>query len=287
MSTIRRRAALMLCVGILFSAVFASAPAHRASAALGAPPPITLPPITLPPSLLQPLLDGLRPAFEVIGPVATPICADALLVGSVVAISFPDVANLLNPLTSPLFVVCGAVPPPKGATVTCDIDAVTGGFVSQTLASLGKSLPNVVTLGAALYGETVVLEDNLPAPAADLHLSALIAPVLGCRTGPPPETSHPVAGPVTQPLPPPSTAAVETTSASGAPAGAARPIAAGTPNAVAAPAAAAAPATVVSQVRFVGFRYPGVFALPLLLLGLVVLFGRALTVPVLDDGRPE
>jgi hypothetical protein len=243
-------------------------------------PPIPSPPA--PPPQLQPVL-------EVLAPVASTECGNAVLVMALVPVeagTLPIPGGLpvnILPAFGPVFVVCGAVPQPA-TRLSCSPDAAAAAALNQvTAAAAGTPVPADTRVFGPGVQEVYTVQDNLPPPLSTAGLGDQVSGALTCRpldaAAAPPVESPPAEAV----QPPPDVSGFAFGGDVGAPP--ALPALAsppGTPSAVA-PIVAQSQRPVVQSVAQVGgpgFAYPVVLVLPLLLLALGGYLGWALTRPV-------
>jgi hypothetical protein len=255
--------------------------------------------VPLPPPPPPP--EELGPVFEVVAPIASPLCGNALLLASLAPgliaaqLGAPLPVDVL-PLLSPLVVACGAVPTP-GVPLTCVADNQVMAVLNTASGQvLGAPLPLVVRFFGPIVEEVIILQDALPPPASTTGLAELAVGALGClpsagsaappATDPPTETTRP----------PDTTVPVDAPVSLGfGPIGPTRGITLGPAPILSPPAAPPpspptqpAPVTVVQPVAISDeFAYPIVFALPLLLLLVGGYLGWAMTQPVDSPRRPR
>jgi hypothetical protein len=279
----RRPKVLVILVGLIMTLSLVPASDHATAQVL---PPLPIPPIPAPPAEALPVL-------EVLGPVVSTACANGqavlvlgLLVGGAGLSSLPVEIDLLGTV-GPVFTVCGVVPTP-GERYRCISDDFVQGLGNLPVQlALGLPLPLDLSLLSQLVGTTYEVQDLLP-PLADLGLGELgtlldtvVSSGLSCTTvqdeeDPPPTTQPSVddgddvdlgAG-----FEPPALSGDLPSLVDAVPEES-MPLPAGTPV-VAAPIASV-----------FSFRYPVVFLLPLLLLGIAAFLGRAFTRQLDDVGR--
>ena len=226
------------------------------------------------------------PVFEVIAPTVSPACGNALLVavlapGLIAGQTGGALPIDPSPAIGPLFVVCGAVPAPP-ARLSCDADRSVNETANAIAAGVaGTPLP----VGADPFGniveQTVVLEDKLPPPANATGVTDQLVAVLNCKAA----TSVKTPAVPTEPSSDePYDDSVLGDEYSLAPLFDSLTPDLTTPTTSLVPGQAL-PATPVSTVAGVGFLYPVVFALPLVLLVLGGYLGRSLTQPVAPPQR--
>jgi hypothetical protein len=228
------------------------------------------------------------PVFELIAPTVSPVCGNALLVAALApGIVAGETGGALpldavTPVLGPVFEVCGAVPTPP-ELLTCDADTSANNTANAIAAAIaGTQLP----VGFNPFGneveQAIVIQDKLPPPANSTGLLDQVVATLNCKaearpTAPPEEPTPPasddenfddsVLGDFTL-APLLDTLAPDVTTISPAPS-----------------RNQALPITPAGQVGDVGFLYPVVFALPLVLLVLGGYLGRSLTQPVAPPHR--
>ncbi|MFY9587883.1 MAG: hypothetical protein WAT66_10555 [Actinomycetota bacterium] len=171
---------------------------HAAFAQVPPIPPIPFPPI--PPQT--------QPVFELIAPTVSPQCGTAALLIFLAGSSANQQGVELGPTvfsaTTPVFVVCGAVPRPP-QQLQCLIDRQ----VNDQLALIeGQVAGAGVPLGLAPMGSTVqqliTIEDKLPPPANSQELGARAVATFGCTVATqtaPSNTSFPPIEEPTSPAP--------------------------------------------------------------------------------------
>lgn len=237
-----------------------------------------VPPITIP--QLPPLPDELQPVFELVSPIVWPACANAILVTVVPGVLGVPLPPEISTATGAVYVVCGAIPEP-GYLPTCALDLQIVSIVSEVLSStVGLPLPLFVIPMASLVGQVRAIEDQLPPLPS--QLTPVVAGVLMCGEAGPPAPA-PTTTTTAPPLPTPTAPAEVALPPITPPAVVAPPIAA--PE-VAAPLQPTTNRTVTTTTTGPGFRYPVVFALPIVLLALGTYLGRTLTQP-LDPTRRD
>jgi hypothetical protein len=244
-------------------------------------PPI--PPLPPPPAELQPVL-------EVVAPIASAECGNAVVVTVLLPVATGTVpipgglpVNVL-PLLGPAFVVCGAVPQPA-TRLSCSPDQAASDALNQVAAAAaGIPVPADTRVFGPAVQEIYTVQDNLPPPLSTAGLADQISGALTCTA-----LNAPAAPPVD--TAPPAEAAQPPADVSGLVLGDfvggtstlgdfASP--AGTPSPVAEIIAQSQRPAVqpVAQVSGPGFAYPVILVLPLLLLALGGYLGWALTRPV-------
>jgi hypothetical protein len=242
--------------------------------------------VGVPPIPLPPLPPQLAPVFEIIAPVASPVCGDATLVGALgpglVAgeLGMPLPVDIV-PALGPVFVVCGSIPQPP-QRLTCSLDTGARFLVDTlTLQAAGTALPVDIALVGPLVGEVIVVQDKLPPPLNTAGLDKLAIGTLVCTAADATTTPAPSSGAA---APTPAPVDTDQSGASVLPADLTAPAL----DTSAAPAVAPAdgltsqqPALrTVAGIRGPGYAYPVVFGLPLVLLVLGGYLGWALTQPV-------
>jgi len=173
---------------------------HAASAQL--PPPPVVPPLpfpTLPPEA--------QPVFELIGPTVSPYCGTAALAIFLVGSSGNQQGVELGPTvfsaTTPVFVVCGAVPRPP-QQLQCLIDKQ----ISEQLAQIEGAVAGAgVPLGLAPVGnavqQVITIEDELPPPANSQGLGTTAVATFGCTVAAQTSPSNTGFPPIEEPFGPP------------------------------------------------------------------------------------
>jgi hypothetical protein len=227
------------------------------------------------------------PVFEVIAPTVSPICGNALLVAVLApGIVAGETGGALpvdpSPAIGPVYEVCGAVPTPP-ARLTCSADTQANDAANTIAAAIaGTQLP----VGFNPFGneveQVIVIQDKLPPPANTAGVADLVAATLNCKAA---------ATPTAPPEPSaPDTSSDDTFDDSVLGDFSLAPLfdslAPGLATLAPAPSNnQALPITQAGQVGDVGFLYPVVFALPLVLLVLGGYLGRSLTQPVAPPHR--
>jgi hypothetical protein len=250
-------AAVLLCV---------SAPAR---AQIPAPPPET------------------TPVLEVIAPTVSPVCGNALLVAVLApGLVAGETGGALpvdpSPALAPLYVVCGAVPGPP-ARLSCDADHSLNETANAAAGAVaGTPLPVGVDPVGNEVEQLVVIQDKLPPPANATGALDQVVATLNCKavasvTAPPAPAASEGDEPVDDSVLGEefALAPLLDTLAPG--------IATIAPPPSGDDVIPIAPAT--TTVAGVGFLYPVVFALPLVLLVLGGYLGRSLTQPVAPPQR--
>jgi hypothetical protein len=229
------------------------------------------------------------PVFELVAPTVSPACGNAVLV---VALAPGIVAGptggavpieLLTPAFGPVFVLCGSVPAPP-ARLSCDADHSVNSTANAIIAAVaGTPLPVGVDPFGNAVEQVIVVQDKLPPPASTTGALDQVVATLNCKAA---------ASPTVQPEPSSEPAPSEDTgldeSVLGDELALAPLLDTLTPDVTTSPEPAPSrvvPTAPAGQVGgAVGFAYPVVFALPLLLLVLGGYLGRSLTQPV---GAPQ
>jgi hypothetical protein len=225
-----------------------------------------------------------NPALTVVAPVASPVCANALL-ATVIA---PALGVKLPPQTStlvaPIVLVCGAVPQP-GHQLRCPLDLqAQQTLLKLTETAVGTALPLDIIPEGMVAGTGLAVGDVVPSlkgvttPVVDVLHCATVTPTAAGAPRSLPTTAPPLAAPTTP-------TGGEPIAITTAPTPAVAPTAAVTPAPApvsAAPSIAAAPPVLYRTIsrKRPRFAYPIVMIVPLLLLMLGGYLGRALTRPV-------
>ena len=227
--------------------------------------------------------EQLDPVFELVAPIASPLCGNAVVV---IALAPGIVAGQLgqplpinpSPALGPALVICGSVPAAP-IRLTCALDDNLAAAVNTITATAGGLvLPvDIRGVGPAIE-QVIVIEDRLPAPASTAGLGELVASAMACRAQEPLENA-----PVDD-APAPSSTANEPEFIDDPFEFAAPELFDDNDSSVGdrtqarrrTPTLGAQPVVGVDT----GFAYPVVFALPLVLLVIGGYLGRALTQPV-------
>jgi hypothetical protein len=186
-----------------------------------------------------------------------------------------------SPAIGPLFDVCGAVPAPP-ARLSCDADRSVNETANAIAAGVaGTPLPVGADPFGNLVEQTIVLEDKLPPPANATGVTDQFVAVLNCKAAASVKTPAVPTEPSTDE---PSDDSVLGEEFSLAPLFDTLTPDLTTPSTPRVPNQALR-ATPAVTVRNVGFLYPIVFVLPLVLLVLGGYLGRSLTQPVAPPQR--
>lgn len=252
------------------------------SLTIAAPASAQIPPIPLPP-----IPSELDPVLDLVSPLVNPQCANLafvfVLVPALVGTGGVDV----GPLFGPVFVACASVPiPEESEGFTCTLDEQIGDLVSTvSLQALGIPSP----VAATVLGPVLTILNKLEAllnPQKPPAIGGLLAAPLSCSPyeAPAPVEPEPEETAV---VPAPTSTTTSTTT----------PIVASAPTPTAPVTTPAAPATTLAPApvaelaatpassqpglgRWVGFAYPAMLLLPLLLLAVGGYLGRTMTTEV-------
>jgi hypothetical protein len=224
-----------------------------------------------------------EPVFELVAPIASPACANGVLVIALAPglvqgqLGRPLPVNLL-PVFGPALVLCGSFPQPP-AKLTCAADDSLADTVGSIVAA-AAGIPSPVEVRAVgpVVEQIIVVEDNFPPPLDAAGLGNTVSGTLECRTA----EQSPDAPSDDAP-----SAAEQPTTSEDFFEDFALPdltlgddlLARGTTDDAGSVPSLDSTRPVVG-VGGVGFAYPVVFALPLLLLVIGGYLGRVLTQPV-------
>ena len=223
------------------------------------------------------------PVFELVAPIASPVCGNAVLV---VAVAPGLAASQLGtplpidpaPVFGPAFVVCGSIPQPP-ARLTCSTDdTVTATFQSVVAAIIGAPLPTDTRVFGAAAEQTIVIEDNFPEPLATQGIGDRVVDTLTCRVDAPDASPSPDEEKTPEPQPSSVDDEYYDEFLPDLVLGAHGDYTTALPTGEAPQRFAAQP--VAGATGGPGFAYPVVFALPLAMLVIGGYFGRSLTQPV-------
>jgi hypothetical protein len=225
--------------------------------------------------------EQLAPVFEVVAPIASPVCGNGVLVAAIAPslvqgqIGMPLPVDV-GPVLGPAFVLCGSIPQPP-ARLTCSADdTVAATFNSVVAAILGAPLPVDTRVVGPAAEQTVVIEDKLPPPLNSQGLSDQVVTTLTCRAEAADETPPP--GEEAPPQPPSHVedSYYDEISLPDLTLGGDDQLRGAFPRSLRPPRAV----TAIGAVGGPGFAYPVVFALPLVMIVIGAYFGRSLTQPV-------
>lgn len=245
--------------------------------------------IPIPSVPLPALPSQAEPVLEVLGPIATPQCATATVVGvllpALVGPSLPALPVAINTFAvfAPVYTICGQLPPPgERVRLVCAVDDQVAALA--TLAgeqSIGTALPIDTRVVGPAVEIVSVIQDKLPAQAKanTPDLAKTASEALACRVfgaGPPVPSAEPTPG---------TDQDAEAFDI---------PVAANTGNPLelsdfldvldqaeegTSPPAVISPEP-VTRVIDGRFHYPVIFVLPLLLLAIGAYVGRVVTKPI-------
>lgn len=138
---------------------------------------------------IPPLPAQADPVLEVLGPIATPQCATATVVGvlapALVGPSLPTLPVSINTfaLFAPVYTICGELPPAgERVRFVCAVDDQVAALASLAgEQSIGTALPLDLRLVGPAVEVVSVIQDKLPQQAADAGLAKLAQDALACR----------------------------------------------------------------------------------------------------------
>jgi len=257
--------------------------------------PVQAAPIPLPPIPTPPIPAPVVPVLELLAPVASPQCGNALFAAVLLRTETGAVPGGLPldpiPILGPAFVVCGTVGVAPNR-LTCSPDAVTKGILDEiTGTAAGLSTPADTRVAGPAVEELYLLQDNLPAPANTAGLADTASGTLTCTPVAAAKAPPSAGSPEPAPSPAPdSEPAFDTFFDSGV----LGDFASGLPATSLAAPPSPAPAQVrgsapvrTALVRSGGYAYPVIFLLPLLALAIGGYLARGLTRPVTARAREE